>query len=155
MDKRLFGGALLAAGLAHGAADARDLSFSYSYTVVGAYAYGVSGPSYDAFGGAGFWSIAASEPGAIATSAGTAQSILISAMSDEASGAFAYDFITLFTVTNDVLGKAAWDFDAGFGSLTIDNITDSINLVSEFVGAGSIQFSLEAGKSSVEVFQLF
>ena len=68
--KTLFGGALLSAGVVNGAANAQSFEFSYTYVRVGAYAYGVSGPSYDVFAGAGGWSILASEPKARATSEG-------------------------------------------------------------------------------------
>lgn len=143
MKKCLFGGALLAAGMS--ASANAQFSFSYSYVLVGAYAYGVSGPSYDQFVGAGFWSVAASEPGALATSDGTATLFEVRARADQGSGAFSYDFFSYFTVGSDTVATANWDLNnAGF--FIIDDLTNGVNLLTQFsVSAGSAPIALEAG----------
>lgn len=144
MKKCLFGGALLAAGMT--ASASAQFNFSYSYVLVGAYAYGVSGPSYDQFVGAGFWSVAAAEPGALATSDGTATLFDVRARADAGSGAFSYDFISYFTVGSDTVATASWNL-SNSGFYIIDNLTDGVNLLAQFsVSSGSAPIALEAGK---------
>ena len=145
MKKSLFGGALVAAGLTAAPADAQ-FSFSYTAITVGAYAYGVSGPSFDDFSGPGFWSIAASEPGALGTSDGTPTSVDLFASADPGSGAFAYATASLFTVATDAVATASWDItDAG--SFNITNLTDAVVLLSiSNVSSGSMPIVFEAGK---------
>ena len=50
----------MAAGLAAQSAEA-DFSFTYSYVLAGAYDYGGFGPYFDAFAGAGTWSVLAED----------------------------------------------------------------------------------------------
>ena len=55
---KLFGGALLAAGMTATNANAQ-FAFSYSEVSVGAVDYSIGVPSEDTFTGAGFWDITA------------------------------------------------------------------------------------------------
>ena len=151
--KSLFGGALLAAGVVNGAANAQSFNLTYANINVGAYAYGVSGPSYDPFVGAGGWSVSASEPGAIATSVGNAGLIDMTAYSDANGGAFAAAFIVQFDVTANASATASWDFSGDFfgasAPFIIDDLTNAVNLLTVAPGtaAGSAGVSLVAGNS--------
>jgi hypothetical protein len=142
----LFGGALLAAGLTTAAS--AQFSFSDSYIRLGAYAYGVSGPSYAYHYGAGNWSIAASEPYALATSDGTSTMIDLRTTTDPGGGAFSYAFWSFFTVGSTVTGTASWDWTNGstIGYAFIENLTDGVNLLNVNAGAGSQPILLESGK---------
>ncbi|MCB9845928.1 MAG: PEP-CTERM sorting domain-containing protein [Phycisphaeraceae bacterium] len=146
----LFGGTLLAAGMTS-SANSQVFSFTYSAIRVGAYAYGVSGPSYDGHYGPGFWSVAASEPGALATSDGTPSLIDMTATSDTLSGAFAAAFVSYFTVSADTVATASWDYTGGFAltDFIVHNVTDGVDVLFVSGGGtppGTAPVPLEAGK---------
>ncbi len=149
----LFGGALMAAGLAAQSADA-DFSFTYSYVLAGAYDYGGFGPYFDVFVGPGTWSVLAedSSGGDFAAGASTSTSLSMSfnAFSTGGASGVAYMPFSYFTVTSDATADVSWDFDAGaglgLGFVYLFNITDGIFLVSETAGAGATSVSLEVGK---------
>lgn len=162
MNKKcLFGGALVAAGLAN-AANAQ-LSFSSTFSIqAGAYAYGGgTGPVFDTFTGPGFWSVIADDQGlGVATTSSNANQVLFNAYAASGGGSYVTNFApgSYFTVGSDVVASAAWDFtnDSGSGEFTIDNVTDGVNLLSAGPGSsGSIPITLEAGKTYTMTFGIF
>lgn len=148
--RQLFGGTILCAGLIGGTAAAQDFVFSNSDVSLGAWAnYSYGGPIYNGFNGAGPWSVTLDDQGiATADSSGSASTIWNATSSDAYGGAYAYD-VSSFSVTADTLADASWDFSGdffGYSYMVLDNLTDGVNLLTEFFGAGSTLVTLEAGK---------
>ncbi len=149
--KLLFGGALIAAGLAAGSAKA---DFIFADTEVEIFAYHENAPwaYFEYFDGPGQWSIFVSGGGpdlAIASSKGTAKALRVEAETEILGWADACLDHSIFTVSEAVTAHVSWDFNVGGGDFFLENLTDDVVMVDVTNGAGTQEVSLEIGKTYV------
>jgi hypothetical protein len=123
--RSLFGGALLAAGIAAPTAHAQNFAFQDSYSYVAAFDASDYSPfSYDYFFGPGFHSVSASVDGAGSDITASINQISNSSRSSAKSYlGGGINFYSYFTVDNNTLANINWDFsaDEGPGGQWIDS----------------------------------
>ncbi len=149
--KLLFGGALIAAGLAAQSAKA-DFIFTNSEVVVGAYHENAPWAYFEYFDGAGQWSIFVSGGGpdlAIASAKGTTKALRVEAETELIGWANACIDHSVFTVSEAATAHVSWDFNVGGGNFFLENLTDDVVMVDVTNGAGTQEVSLEIGKTYV------
>jgi uncharacterized protein (TIGR03382 family) len=145
----LFGGTLLAAGIASQA----QAQFSFSYSRAHTYAYEWAFGSYDGdtFIGAGDFSISSTVANNYASahgesSANALQIRTASSVSGNGGFAYGYDVYSFFTVGQDASASVGWDWSGGFGYLSIFDITDAALVFSDGgSSSGSSPISLLQG----------
>ncbi len=157
MDRKcLFGGAMLAAGLASASASAQDFTFTYSYAVVASFDSTDYTP-YDSqvVAGPGFLSGGVANAGGSANVAFGPQSITMDATSlDTNYVAGGITFVSYFSPTADATLDISWDFtgDLDPGGLWADSVLQifdpGLNLIFHadlFNPVGSAQLPILAG----------
>ena len=143
----LFGGTLIACGLANPAHAQFAFSSSTAYSYAFSNNYGAY--SYDFFSGAGFWSINVAAPGVLGTAEATAMQFRMEASTTLPGFVITDPVNAFFTVLSDATATATWDYtDLIYGNWTIRDLTDDLTLLSVVEGtAGSAPITLMAGKS--------